>query len=499
MSTLSRRHFLKGLSLATAGGLAAPFAKASAQSAPGDDERRFLIVLCGSGGASLIDSFMAIGASESQNADTINTYPDKLVQRIDGSPFRALDISGEAMGALPAPFRGEQSAFVRKHKDDLMVATVTGTSVNHAIAQKRSITGNEAWAGRTLQEAVALQYGEGLSLANVAMATGTAYIERGTDRSLPARCFGEPVASPALWPLALDGLKGINGPEPDFVKMARKLRDERLDPRSKFSRVFANSPRLDLWKRQRAGQAALEMEDLITKLMLFEDSPEYPLSSYGLRPSPGGVQVRETFPNFTQDPLQAQAALAFLLLKYRISVSVTLGPSFSAELADGASLNGGGLQEGDLINPPIAFDFSHQAHRETQAMMWSRLLNTADALIGLLKTEEYGNGQSMWDRTMIYIATDFGRDKVRPAGAETYGTSHHLNNGVVAISPMVNGNTVLGGVDPDTGLTYGFDPQTGAPDRGRNMVEAEIYAGLLGALGVDTSGAGLPSVPAMRR
>jgi hypothetical protein len=281
--------------------------------------------------------------------------------------------------------------------------------------------------------------------------------------------------------------------------MARRVRNEKLDPESRFYRIFKNSPKLDLWKTQRDQTKRLEMDDLITKLMLFSDSPEYPLTANGLMESPSGAQVREKFPNFAQDPLEAQAALAFLLLKNRVSVTVTIGPSFNAVLKDGATLGGGGLVEGDLINPPIAFDFSHQSHRATQALMWNRLMKIADGLIDLLKGEELSNGVSFWDRTMIYIATDFGREKRRPSGATDFGTSHHLNNGVVTISPLVRGNTVNGGVDKDTGLTYGFDLRTGTPDPGRNTAEAELFAGLLQALGIDTSPAGLPDVPAMRR
>ena len=48
----------------------------------------------------------------------------------------------------------------------------------------------------------------------------------------------------------------------------------------------------------------------------------------------------------------------------------------------------------------------------------------------------------------------------------SFGTGHHLNNGSLIVSPFANGNRVLGGVDPDTGLTYGFDPRTGDPERG---------------------------------
>lgn len=47
---------------------------------------------------------------------------------------------------------------------------------------------------------------------------------------------------------------------------------------------------------------------------------------------------------------------------------------------------------------------------------------------------------------------------------------------------MVNGGKVLGGVDPDTVLTYGYDPRTGEPDKHRNMTEAGTYAGIAQAL-----------------
>ena len=503
MRNLNRRQVLRGLGAVGAGAaLGTPGWFRSRSARAQNVEPRFLIVLCGSGGANLIDSFLAIRASESANASSINAYPDDMVTAFDGSPLRAIDNPGSSLGALPIPYAANQSTFVRKHMNDIMVATHTGTSVNHAVAQKRSITGNEAWSGRTLQEIVALTHGEGLALPNVSMATGTNFIDRGTDDSLPDWAFGEPVASPAVWPLALHGTEGLKDvPRRTVVDLARTLRDDVLDPNAKFTRVFRNSPRLALWRRQRANQATLESADLVKKLLMVPDSAEFPLSEYGLQLSPDAARVRQMFPQLDSDKLQSQAALAFLLLKNRVSTTVTIGPSFNAELADGVEIGGGGggFQVGDLINPPIAFDYSHQAHRATQAMMWSRLLNAADGLIDLLKAEELSDGVSMWDRTMIYVATEFGREKIRPNGAEEFGTSHHLNNGIVAISPMVRGNTVLGGVDPDTGLTYGFNPATGAPERGREMTEAEIFSGLLGVMGVDTSGTGLPSVPAMRR
>ena len=207
--------------------------------------------------------------------------------------------------------------------------------------------------------------------------------------------------------------------------------------------------------------------------------------------------MRAVFPNFATDPLEANAALAFLLIKYGVSVSVTLGPTFDF-VYEGDGLAGGGLELNSVINPPLAFDISHQGHRAGQSVVWDRLYRIMDGLIALLSAEDFGDGTSLWDRTMIYVASDFGREKRRPENASEWGTGHHVNNGVMVCSPLVPGNTLRGGVDPDTALTYGFDPQTGEPDTGRTMEEAEIFSGLLGALGVDTSGSGLPDVPCMR-
>ncbi len=301
------------------------------------------------------------------------------------------------------------------------------------------------------------------------------------------------MAQAAVWPLSLHGSKGLkNMPAASRIDMARRLRNEKLDPESIFHKTFSESERLKLWQEQRSRSGQLEMQDLITKLNAYPDVPSIPLTEYGLSESPDGQRVRQAFPDFLTDPFEAQAALAFLLIKHGVSCTVTIAPSFNVLLD---------LQRLKVDNPPLAFDFSHQSHRAAQGVMWSRILNVADKLVDLLKAEEFEAGESYWDRSMIYFATEFGRTKRRPNNSEDFGTSHDINNGYAVLSPMVNGNKVLGGVDPTTAMTYGLDPEDpqGVPDTGRNMTEKEIYSGLLHALEVDTSGANLPNMRAMRK
>ncbi|WP_426752026.1 hypothetical protein [Myxococcus sp. Y35] len=507
---LSRRELMKALSMCAAGSpvlgslltgcresLDTPASleqRGGVRRARLDGKPRFLIVVGAAGGASIIDSFLAVRASEAgAGAARLNTFADAQVQAVPDSPFRAVRVSSPRLGNIPVPVEADQLPFVRKHKDSMLVATTVGTSVNHVIAQKRSLTGNAAWRGRTLQECVAWQYGAGFPIPNVNMGTG-GYAERGTDGSLPAHCYGEVVTNPSLWPLGLDGRKGLKDvPPEDVVNLARQARNA-ADARSVFGQTFENAPTLRRWNDLRmVGQPALEMQDLINRLSVLPDEPpRLPLSEYGLSSSPDGARLRAAFPDYFTDPVEGQAALAFLLIKHRVSVTVTLGPSFNVAV--------GGAY--GLANPPLAFDFSHNDHRTGQAFMWARILGVVDRLIDLLKAEPFdaASGESLWDRTLIYVATEFGRTRSRVANATEFGTGHDLNNGFVLLSPMLRGNTVLGGIDPLTTLAYGFDARTGAPLPGKlESNEADIFSGILTAMGVDTSGSGLPDASAFLR
>jgi hypothetical protein len=481
---ITRRRLLQAVAAGTCLG-AMPLSVRALES----PDPKFLIVMTGTGGASIIDAMLAIKESESTNASAINVYPDGLITDIDGTPFRAIDRQLSSIGPLPYSGPTNQSGFVTRNAEDMMVVTHTGTSVNHLIAQKRAVTGNDAWGGKTLQELVAESYGQDFPIPNVNMGSG-GFVEPGVNSSVPAWARGQIIANPAFFFAGLHGSVGIpKAPKKSLINLARDVRDQKLDVRSVFARTFGKSEAYKLWTGNRAKTADLEAKGLVGKLNLLSSSAGVPLDEFGFTSSPDLIRLRQVFPLMGTDILEAQAAMTFLLIKYRVSVSVTMGPNL-APLVGGSQI---------VDSPPLAYDFSHTAHRATQALMWSRLLSVADRLIGLLKAEEFGGGTSFWDHTLMYFATDFGRSKNRVDNAPDFGSGHHLNNGSLIVSPLANGNQVLGGVDPNTALTYGFDPMTGAADPSRNMNEPEVFAGILQSLGIDTGGLNLPLMPSMSR
>lgn len=503
--SINRRRLLQAF--AASAGAAAAGTTVARHARGAENSPRFLIVLAAFGGGSIIDSFLPIKESETSSPADLDCLPDAEVISTAGTPIRAADATcrsflGQSL-YNPATqtyttYQPALSPFVAKYKDDMMVTTVQGSSVNHAIAQRRALTGGgSAWGGRTLQEIVALTYGKGLPLPNVNMAS-LGYLERGSDPTLESFAYGEPVPEPLVKALSVSASRGIAGaPDQKLIEIARKLRNDKLDVGTPFAQTFRNSERLALWKAQRDQSPGFDEANLIEKLIFINDSADVPLNAYGLGSAPETELLLGTFTDLA-DPLERQAALAYLMIKHRISTTVTLAQSF-------APVTGGPYL---LKNGPLSFDGSHNDHRATQAVHWFNLMTVAGKLIDLLKNTPSGEEgtSNLWEHTMIHIPTDFGRDKRRvntqsaadPLGA-VWGTGHEMNNGCVTLSPLVNGNHVLGGVNPDTGITHGFDLATGAEDPSRKTSESELFAGLLQALSIDTSSTNLPDVPAMRR
>lgn len=477
--SVSRRNVLRSL-----GGLCATLAatsyplRAAGPSSLGDPEdRKLLFILCATGGASIVDSFLPVELGEVPNSaspQTLNAYPAELLVQPDGSNIRCVRPLPDT-DFLTAEYSIE--AFLREHYQELTVVCHDVTSVNHTVAQKRALTGAGINRGRTLAEAAAERHGVGLPLANCNMAVG-GYVEPGDDRSLMAHAKGEIIASPLRYALSTHGSRGIRSSlAPAQVDRARRIR-ERLEVASPFGTTYRDARgRLEYLRMRSEVSSQLEKMDAITKLMLLDPSG---MAEFGLSRSPLQQDLNKVFPGVMHDQWQQQGALAFMLAYYGLSCANTMSLNFNPAF------------DGDaLVGAPLAFDFSHNFHRGAQNVMWGRVLRVADGLINLLKRFDYLGDPAlgkMWDRSLIYVATDFGRDKTRPPDEWNYGTGHHLNNGSVLLSPLLQGNRVFGGVDPSTLLTHGFNLRTGESDPGTVLREPEVYSLVAQALDIDFPG-----------
>lgn len=481
MHRLNRRRFLQlgGMAAAAAALPLALHQHGSARAQERPDSQRFLFIVCAFGGASIIDSFLPMAASQvtaaGGDAEALIAYPDQLVVRPAGATLRGIGSLGDT-GLFRTTF--EIETFLQRHHKQMAVVPITHTSVNHVVAQKRAITGAGVDRGRTIMELMASQHGQHMPLPNCNMAAG-GYIEPGEDASLDGRFRAEIIAQPTLFAASTHGHQGVIGaPRAELIARARAVR-EAIDDLSHFGTTFQASPRRRRYLTlRREALARMEQSALIERLMLLPDDANTPLSQYGLKALPAAERERllDHFPRMLTDPLEGQAALAFLLARYQVSCAVAMGPSFQPTILD------------SILDTPLAFDYSHTDHVVAQHVMWGRILRATDGLIDLLKGQPYDEAKpergTLWDRSVVAIVTDFGRDKQRPRGATQFGTGHHLNNGSVLISPLIKGDRAWGGVDPTTLETFG-DAGDGVRTTWR---EGHLYSAIAHALGLEFDG-----------
>jgi len=525
-TALHRRDALRlgASSLAAMAAFGSLSQKARAQSISQAPADRLLFIITATGGGSITDSFMPVGEAEVTTAGGDEKahicYPDEYVveRQVPGSPssphrLLALDLPFDFAGGDDAGWRaglggpGTQyrlSSFLDAHLADMAVMTVENTSVNHFVAQSRAVTGAGIDGGRHLGERVAEVYGQNLVLPFVNMSNG-GYLEPGS-ANIPSYARGETVVQPLFFALGTDAMRGMVGapgapPRAAAVgtdldrgrrlmARARAVRDS-MDAQSAFQQTFQCSPILQkVLGDRRFAATGIEPAELVSNLLyLTEVDP----ASFGLSLTENAAELRrvvEAMPSlggpqqnprtcFT-DPYLSQIVLSYLLAKFGYSTSICLGVPFSADV------------DNLDVNPPLSFDFSHSNHVAAQALMWARVMDGVNKLISLLQQTPVADGGTMWDRSLIYIASDFGRDKLRSvSGAplvDGTSTGHHLNNGAVLVSPLLNGGRIYGGIDKSTLLTHGFDPLSGDATPSTVMREGHIYSAVCQALGVDFPG-----------
>jgi uncharacterized protein (DUF1501 family) len=485
---LSRRSALKGLLGLSALPLVSSLSASEARAQ--DSNRRFLFVVAASGGADIRDAFMPLSQADAGSgvrghaAAELRTVGGlECIERAD--PLRFFVGHGNDDGQN-GPV---QRRFLEQHGADTAVMAVHGTSVNHIVAAQRWLNGaGLVQRGRTLLESHALQYASAdMPLPAVNMANA-GYALDGLDVTLPGFARAETVSNALLFGFATHPSQGVlpvnRGAQKEALLARARAVRESLDDASPFVARFRDAPMLKAYRASRLETVPLMQNlDLITELSMVASSPEVPLEEFGLSSSPELPRLVEAgFGDLATDPFMAQAALAYLLTKSGASCAVAIG-------APAAPIAGPGYagQGFTLNHTPIAFDFSHTDHEPTQLAMWDRTLQMTDGLIRLLKATPFGAG-TMWDRSLVYIATEFGRSLQGQAGQE-FSSGHELNNGAVIISPFVNGNRVYGRLDPQTGLIDGFDGATGdaTADPAQLKREPELTATLARALGHDLS------------
>lgn len=484
---IKRREFLRGMGALGAASLFGPGVRRATAQIDREAPSRYLFVVGALGGASILDSFLPLLDTASPEAPGLISFEERNIETVNGVDLRCIaPLTSEVAGPPPHSAPYAQRTFLERHGTDTAVMTLDHSSVNHGVGQRRAIDGGGVNSGRTLLEAAAARHGSTLPLAAINMMSGE-FARLGTDPTLPGFAQQVAVADARSFSLGTHGSLGLPDPvDHSALLNARAVRDQ-LEGRSRFGTRFSRSTTRNAYLDLRTRAEALEASGLSRAVGLV-DLP-------GLPTAPELDRIRELLPDVSGDPFEAQAALAFLLVKNGGSCAVGLSPSDALAAEPGASPT----EQGAITNPALAFDSSHNLHRVGQHVMWSRLLRVTDALITLLKEAEdpRHSGSSLWSRSLIYVATEFGRTRTRPTGVTRFGTGHFQNNGVVLASPLLHGGRSYGGLDPMTSLTYGFDRSTGAPAPGTKMAESDVYSVICQALDVDFPDR--PSIPSMVR
>lgn len=463
----NRRDLIKGAGLTTA---ALPFLSSNSGVSQATDTERYFFIICANGGASIIDSFLPVEGDESSGR---SVHAQSFIAQPNGSNIRCVKPRGHKLeGRIPLGPDYSLETFLSRHGADTAVVSHGVSSVTHQIGQQRSLNGDGVNGGKTIAEAFCEVYGKNMMVANANMGEGGFSLPGFAAETL-SYASPEPIMDPYSFAFTMSLSEGFEKPiNSSLMASIRAVRD-RFDKSSHLSKKKLVG---DYLERRQDVAKRLENGDYLQSLLLLEKSAGS-LSKFGLTSSKELTSLLGSFPRLATDQFQAQAGLAYLLAKNGLSSSVTIDIGTNPVI-------GGSDQR--LLTAPIGFDWSHRDHKGAQNGMWSRVMETADGLITLLKnTPSRTDAQtSMWDKSLVYVATDFGRTKRISGG----GSGHDLNNGSVLISPLLRGNSVYGSVDASTQMTQGFDLSTGAPTTDNLIREKHIYSLISQAFEIDFDG-----------
>lgn len=457
----SRRSFLKGSlgTLAACSGLGAE-QLLNADAALDD---RYLFIIAAPGGANMTDCFLASDRGP-------GAYDMDLLLKPDFTPFRCVIPRYNSVGwSLPIGNGYSQLDFLKAHHKDMAVMAVEGATTDRTYAPRLAMTGNEINRGRTLAEHIAATYRGRFAFPNISMATGE-FAVPGRDRYLSDSARAELISDPLLFAFATHGYAGINGHTGTSRTGSSKVAQQRqfrleLDRASEFYKQNKDHPTVQqyLYNRDQI-MPTLEKNQLMLSLLIDgKHSQRY--NQYGLKPAEQLPELSRHFPQLGSDPFEAQVALAFLLSQKGLTNVCTLAPTTDLVLSS---------DRNRANTAPMGFNWSHTDHRGAQNTMWSYLLQNIDKLIQLLKSAPIGGDPakgSMWSKSVIYVVSDFGRDRVQEGGS---GLS--TNNAHLVVSPLIKGNRIYGGLDERTGRVTGFNPYTGMVEPGRKITTGDHYS-----------------------
>ena len=434
MFGVDRRKFLGWSGIATCS-LLAPVTGFAASLGGG---RRRCVLVGAPGGASFLDSFMAIRDTGHSRYSRINAWhPSLMSLPVSRYPFTSVECWAVAGGHTTYNLSA-QTSLVTRFGREMVVATQQARSLEHVEAQQQVLRGSVT--GPSFMDEVGRTSSTPFGHIHLLEKKGGFQLASDDTSSAGLNLL--------LTPSEIAALKD----DPEISALGRALYD----------------PRLSMRHRGEALARAGDLERIAKAFLLFwEEVPS------GADPAEAAFAElgNRLLPDWANHPLMQQALVASMMIRYDLASALTLSPVVWGV-------------ERPHVGPEIrsAFDGSHRAHRATQAVLWSEISSVLLGLRVLLETCTTARG-SLAAETLLLVASEFGRSDVRPRGAAEWSSYHAADSAVLAIAPFLRGGRLLGD-HPRRQARMGWDPATGSALPGVVNTTTHVADSVLGALGM---------------